>query len=184
MLILWKSYLTNLNSGFNSSLLWWLNESVHANWGLPWWLIWQKNLPAWNTGDLGSVLVWGDLLQKGMVFDCMDHNKLWKILKDMGIPDHMTCLLRNMYAGQEATVCCSMSSSNCCFLTCLQVSQEAGQVVWYSHLSEFSTVYCDPHSQRLWHSLQSRNRSFPGTLLLFWWSSRCWQFYLWFLCLF
>ena len=49
-------------------------------------------------------------------------------------------------------VCCSMSSSNCCFLTCIQVSQEAGQVVWYSHLSEFSTVYCDPHSQRLWHS--------------------------------
>ena len=36
--------------------------------------------------------------------DCMDHNKLWKILKDMGIPDHLTCLLRNLYAGQEATV--------------------------------------------------------------------------------
>ena len=35
---------------------------------------------------------------------CMDHNKLWKILKEMGIPDHMTCLLRNLYAGQEATV--------------------------------------------------------------------------------
>ena len=37
-------------------------------------------------------------------FDCVDHNKLWKILKDMGIPDHLTCLLRNLYAGQEATV--------------------------------------------------------------------------------
>ena len=37
-------------------------------------------------------------------FDCVDHNKLWKILKEMGIPDHMTCLLRNLYAGQEATV--------------------------------------------------------------------------------
>ena len=37
-------------------------------------------------------------------FDCMDHNKLWKILKDMGISDHLTCLLRNLYAGQEATV--------------------------------------------------------------------------------
>ena len=34
----------------------------------------------------------------------MDHNKLWKILKEMGIPDHLTCLLRNLYAGQEATV--------------------------------------------------------------------------------
>ena len=37
-------------------------------------------------------------------FDCVGHNKLWKILKEMGIPDHLTCLLRNIYAGQEATV--------------------------------------------------------------------------------
>ena len=37
-------------------------------------------------------------------FDCVDHNKLWKILKEMGIPDHLTRLLRNLYAGQEATV--------------------------------------------------------------------------------
>ena len=37
-------------------------------------------------------------------FDCVDHNKLWRILKEMGIPDHLICLLRNLYAGQEATV--------------------------------------------------------------------------------
>ena len=37
-------------------------------------------------------------------FDCVDHNKLWEILKEMGIPDYLTCLLRNLYAGQEATV--------------------------------------------------------------------------------
>ena len=37
-------------------------------------------------------------------FDCVDHKKLWKILKEMGIPDHLSCLLRNLYAGQEATV--------------------------------------------------------------------------------
>ena len=37
-------------------------------------------------------------------FDCVDHNKLWKIVKEMGIPDHLTCLLRNLYAGQETTV--------------------------------------------------------------------------------
>ena len=36
-------------------------------------------------------------------FDCVDHHKLWKILKEMGIPDHLTCLLRNLYAGQEST---------------------------------------------------------------------------------
>ena len=38
------------------------------------------------------------------IFDCVDHNKLWKILQEMGIPNHLTCLLRNLYAGQEATV--------------------------------------------------------------------------------
>ena len=37
-------------------------------------------------------------------FDCVDHNKLWKILKEMGIPDHLTCLLRNLHASREATV--------------------------------------------------------------------------------
>ena len=37
-------------------------------------------------------------------FVCVDHNKLWKVLQEMGIPDHLTCLLRNLYAGQEATV--------------------------------------------------------------------------------
>ena len=48
------------------------------------------------------------------VFDCVDHSKLWKILKEMGIPDHLTCLLRNLYAGQEA----SLSAEN----------EEAGKV--------------------------------------------------------
>ena len=42
--------------------------------------------------------------QKAKAFDCVDHNKLWKILKKMGIPDHVTCFLRNLYADQEATV--------------------------------------------------------------------------------
>ena len=37
-------------------------------------------------------------------FDCVDHNKLWKLLQEMGIPDHLTCLLKNLYAGQEAIV--------------------------------------------------------------------------------
>ena len=42
------------------------------------------------------------LIDYAKAFDCVDHNKLWKILKDMGIPDHLTCLLRNLYACQEA----------------------------------------------------------------------------------
>ena len=44
------------------------------------------------------------LIDYAKAFDCVDHNKLWKILKEMGIPDHLTCLLRNLYAGQETTV--------------------------------------------------------------------------------
>ena len=43
-------------------------------------------------------------IDHGKAFDCVDHNKLWRILKEMGIPGHLTCLLRNLYAGQEAIV--------------------------------------------------------------------------------
>ena len=87
-----------------------------------------------NSGNLGLIPGSGKPLEKGMAihasilawriekareflkniyfyfidytkaFDCVDHNKLWKILKEMGIPDHLTCLLINLYAGQEATV--------------------------------------------------------------------------------
>ena len=44
------------------------------------------------------------LIDYAKAFDCMDHNKLWKILKKIGIPDHLICLLRNLYAGQKTTV--------------------------------------------------------------------------------
>ena len=43
-------------------------------------------------------------IDSAKAFDCVDHNKLWKILQEIGIPEHLTCLLRNLYAGQEATV--------------------------------------------------------------------------------
>ena len=45
-------------------------------------------------------------------FNCVDHNKLWKILQEMGIPDHLTCLLRNLYAGQEAAVITGYGTKN------------------------------------------------------------------------
>ena len=51
----------------------------------------QKNIYFWFIGYANA-------------FDCVDHNKLWEIFKEMGIPDHLTCLLRNLYAGQEAIV--------------------------------------------------------------------------------
>ena len=84
---------------------------------------------------------------------------------------------------QLEPACSSMSGSCYCFFLHTGFSRgRSGGLV--SSLSEFSTVYCDPHTQRLWHSQQNRNRCFSGTLLLFPWSSGCWQFDLWFLCLF
>ena len=68
-----------------------------------------------------------------------------------------------------------MSSSNCCFLTCIQIFQEARQVVWYFHLFKNFPVCCDPQCQRLWHSQESRNGFFSETLLLFRWSNGCWH---------
>ena len=46
----------------------------------------------------------GSIIDYAKAFHCVDHNQLWKILKEMGLPDHLTCLLRNLYTGQEATV--------------------------------------------------------------------------------
>ena len=60
-------------------------------------------------------------------FDCVDHNKVWKILKEMGILDHLTCLLRNLYAGQEATE--------------LDMEQQTGSKLGKEY---FKAVYCHP----------------------------------------
>ena len=46
-------------------------------------------------------------------FHCVDHNRLWKILKDIGLPDHLTCLMRNLYAGQDATVRSGHGTTDC-----------------------------------------------------------------------
>ena len=72
--------------------------------------------------------------------------------------------------------------SNQCFLICIQVSQKAGKVVWYSHLFQNLSVCCVPYSQSLSHSEWSR--CFSGIPLLSLWSHGCWQFDLWFLYLF
>ena len=67
------------------------------------------------------------LIDYAKVFDCVDHNKLWKILKEMGIPDHLTCLLRNLYAGQEATV-----------------RTRHGTTDWFQTRKGVRQVYCHP----------------------------------------
>ena len=60
-----------------------------------------KRIKAQQTNDKSRHFCFTDYAK---AFDCVDHNKLWKILKEIWIPDHLTCLLRNLYAGQEATV--------------------------------------------------------------------------------
>ena len=74
-------------------------------------------------------------------FDCVDHNKLWKILQQMGIPDHFTCLLRNLYAGQEATV-----------------RTGHGTTDWFQQGREYvQVVYCHPCLFNLYAEYIMRN---------------------------
>ena len=79
---------------------------------------------------------------------------------------------------------CSVSSSNCCFLLHTDFSGGRSGGLVFPSLEEFSTIDCDPLSQRLWCSQWCRGRCFSGTLLLFQWYNKCWQFHLWFLRLF
>ena len=62
------------------------------------WIIWKKKKRKFQKN------IYLCFIDYTKAFDCVDHNKLWKILKEMGIPDHLTCLLRNLYESQEATV--------------------------------------------------------------------------------
>ena len=59
---------------------------------------------SWKKQESSRKNIYFCFIDYAKAFDCVDHNKLWEILQEMGIPDHLTCLLRNLYAGQEATV--------------------------------------------------------------------------------
>ena len=82
-------------------------------------------------------------------FDCVDHNKLWKILREMGMPDHLTCLLRNLYAGQEATVKTGHGTTDwfqigkgvrqCCILSCCLCNLYAEYIMRNTGLDEAQT---------------------------------------------
>ena len=111
-LYIWWKYLWSCLWLSSSSSLMWLGKSVKrlSPWG-------RLIMTCTHFGHLyAHILViwcWPREFQKTIYFcfidyakdfDCVDHNKLWKILKEMGIPDHLTCLLRNLYTGQEATV--------------------------------------------------------------------------------
>ena len=64
----------------------------------------NSSLELVETRNRSSRNIYFCFIDYAKAFDCVDHNKLWKILKEMGIPDPLTCLLRNLYAGQEAIV--------------------------------------------------------------------------------
>ena len=85
-------------------------------------------------------------------FDCVDHNKLWKILKDMGIPDHLTCLLRNLYAGQEETVKTNMEQQ-----TDSKLGKEYIKAV-YCHPAYLTYIQSTSCEMQGWmkHKLESR----------------------------
>ena len=59
---------------------------------------------SWKKQESSRKNIYVCFIDYAKAFDCVDHNKLWKILKEVGIVNHLTCLLRNLYAGQEATV--------------------------------------------------------------------------------
>ena len=85
-------------------------------------------------------------------FDCVDHNELWKILQELGIPDHLTCLLRNLYAGQEATVRTGHGTTDW-----FQIGKGVHQGV-YCHLAYLSYVHSTSCKMPGWmkHKLESR----------------------------
>ena len=59
---------------------------------------------SWKKQESSRKNIYFCFIDSAKAFDCVDHNKLWKILKERGIPDHLTCLLRNLYVAQEVTV--------------------------------------------------------------------------------
>ena len=76
------------------------------------------------------------------------------------------------------------SGRNCCFLTCIQISQDSGQVVWYSQLFQNFPQFIVIHTVRGFGIANKREIDVFSITLAFWWSSGCWKFDLWFLCLF
>ena len=85
-------------------------------------------------------------------FDCVDHNKLWKILQEMGIPDHLTCFQQNLYAGQEATIRTGHGTTNW-----FQIGKGVRQVVFYypAYLTYMQSTSCEMLGW-MKHKLESR----------------------------
>ena len=89
--------------------------------------IFQARVLEWVAIAFSKKNIYFCFIDYAKAFDCVDHNKLWKILEEMGIPDYLTCLLRNLYAGQEATE--------------LDMEQQTGSK---SGKENIKAVYCHP----------------------------------------
>ena len=86
------------------------------------------------------------LIDYAKAFDYVDHNKLWKILKEMGIPDHLTCLLRNLYASQEATVRTGHGTTDW-----FQIGKGVGPGCILSHVNFMAAVtFCSDSAVNIW----------------------------------
>ena len=83
-------------------------------------------------------------------FDCVDHKKLWKILKEMGIPDHLTCLMRNLYAGQEASVRTGHGTTDW-----FQIGKEYVKAV-YCHPAYLTSMQSTSWETPRWRKLEAR----------------------------
>ena len=96
-------------------------------------------------------------LEYAKAFDCVDHNKLWENLKKVGIPDHLTCLLRKLYAGQEATVRTGHGTTDW-----FQLGKGVHQAVYYhsAYLTYMQSTSCEMLDQ-MTHKLESR---LPGEI--------------------
>ena len=107
-------------------------------------------------------------IEYAKAFDCVDHNKLWKILKEMGIPNHLTCLLRNLYAGQEATVRTGHGTTDwfqigkgvyqgCILSPCLYIMRNAGLDEAQAGIKIPGEISITSHTQMilpLWHKVK------------------------------
>ena len=99
-------------------------------------------------------------------FDCVDHSKLWKILQEMGIPDHLTCLLRNLHAGQEATVRIKHGTKIWC-----QTGKEMRQGCTFSDKQnifiQISKSYMNIKSKKKKHGIMKKNFNVSHLLFLY-----------------
>ena len=107
---------------------------------------------SWKKQESSRKNIYFCFIDYAKAFDCVDHNELWKILKKMGIPDHLTCLLRNLYAGQEATDTTGHGTTDW-----FQIGKGIHQGCILSHcLSNLYAEYIMRNAGLMKHKLESR----------------------------